>query len=84
MHLFKLEEADADLICFIENELPTSGIIPTTRELGASLFAILASMHPAPRKPASYMASILSQFVELLTRPGGAPHAEQPYKRLLY
>ncbi len=49
MHLFKLEEANADLICFIENELPTSGIIPTAREFGATLFAILASMHPAPR-----------------------------------
>ncbi len=49
MHLFKPEEVNADLICFIENELPFSGIIPTAREFGATLFAVLASMHPAPR-----------------------------------
>lgn len=49
MHLFKPEEANADLICFIENELSISSIIPTAREFGATLFAILASMHPAPR-----------------------------------
>jgi SAM-dependent methyltransferase len=49
MHLFKPEEANADLICFIEDELPTSGIIPTSRAFGATLFAILASMYSAPR-----------------------------------
>jgi SAM-dependent methyltransferase len=49
MHLFKPEEANADLICFIKDELPTSGIIPTSREFGATLFAVLASMYPAPR-----------------------------------
>lgn len=49
MHLFKPEEANADLICYIEDELPTSGIIPTAREFGATLFAVLASMHHAPR-----------------------------------
>lgn len=49
LHLFRPEEANADLICFIENELPSSGIIPSTREFGATLFAILASMYPAPR-----------------------------------
>jgi SAM-dependent methyltransferase len=49
LHLFRPEEANADLICFIENELPSSGIIPSTREFGAALFAILASMYSAPR-----------------------------------
>jgi SAM-dependent methyltransferase len=49
LHLFRPEEANADLICFIENELPSSGIIPSTREFGATLFAVLASMYLAPR-----------------------------------
>lgn len=49
LHLFRPEEANADLICFIEKELPSSGIIPSPREFGATLFAILASMYPAPR-----------------------------------
>jgi SAM-dependent methyltransferase len=49
MHLFRPEEANADLICYIEDELPPSGIIPTGREFGATLFAVLASMYPAPR-----------------------------------
>jgi SAM-dependent methyltransferase len=49
LHLFRSEEANADLICFIENELPSTGIIPSTREFGAILFAILASMYAAPR-----------------------------------
>ena len=49
LHLFRSEEANADLICFIENELPSSGIIPSVREFGATLFAVLASVYPAPR-----------------------------------
>lgn len=49
LHLFRQEEANADLICFIENELPSSGIIPSMHEFGATLFAVLASMYPAPR-----------------------------------
>jgi SAM-dependent methyltransferase len=49
MHLFKPEEANADLICFIEDELPPSGLIPSSREFGATLFAVLASMHRIPR-----------------------------------
>lgn len=49
MHLFKPGEANADLICFIEDELSASGSIPSEREFGATLFAVLASMHRAPR-----------------------------------
>lgn len=49
LHLFRQEEANADLIGYIENELPSSGIIPSAREFGATLFAVLASMYPAPR-----------------------------------
>ena len=49
MHTFGQAEIDADLICFIENELPSFGLIPTAKDFGATLFAVLASTFPSPR-----------------------------------
>lgn len=49
MHTLGQAEIDADLICFIEDELPSFGIIPTAKDFGATLFAVLASTFPAPR-----------------------------------
>ena len=49
MHTLGQAEIDADLICFIEDELPFFGIIPTAKDFGATLFAVLASTFPAPR-----------------------------------
>ncbi len=49
LHAFRPEEAHADLISFIESELLPSGLISSAREFGAILFAVLASMYPAPR-----------------------------------
>jgi SAM-dependent methyltransferase len=49
LHTFGQAEIDADLICFIEDELPSFGIMPTAQDFGATLFAVLASTFPAPR-----------------------------------
>ena len=49
LHSLEQAEIDADLICFIENELSPFGFISTEAEFGATLFAVLASTFPAPR-----------------------------------
>ncbi len=49
MHTLGQAEIDADLICFIEDELSSFGIIPSAKEFGATLFAVLASTFPSPR-----------------------------------
>jgi 2-polyprenyl-3-methyl-5-hydroxy-6-metoxy-1,4-benzoquinol methylase len=49
MHTFTQSEINADLIRFIEEELPASGIIETEKQFGATLFAVLASTFSAPR-----------------------------------
>ena len=49
MHTLGQAEIDADLICFIEDELPSFGIIPTAQDFGVTLFAVMASTFPAPR-----------------------------------
>ncbi len=49
LHTFGQAEIDADLICFIENELPAFGFISSAQEFGATLFAVLASPFPPPR-----------------------------------
>lgn len=49
MHTFEEDEINADLICFIEDELHSFGVIPSTKEFGAALFAIQASTFPSPR-----------------------------------
>jgi SAM-dependent methyltransferase len=49
IHTFGQGEMDADLICFIEDELHSFGIIPSAKEFGATLFAVLASTFPSPR-----------------------------------
>lgn len=49
MHTFKQGEINADLICFIEEELPAFGIIESEKQFGATLFAVLASTFSAPR-----------------------------------
>jgi SAM-dependent methyltransferase len=49
MHTFGQSEIDADIICFIENELAQFGIVPSEKDFGALLFVILASTFSAPR-----------------------------------
>lgn len=49
LHLFRQAEIDADLICFIQEELGPFGIIPSAQEFSATLFAVLASTFPSPR-----------------------------------
>lgn len=49
LHTFDQTEIDADLICYIENELPAFGFISTEKDFGAILFAVLASTFSSPR-----------------------------------
>lgn len=49
MHTFAQDTINADLIRFIEEELPASGFIESEKQFGAALFAVLASTFPAPR-----------------------------------
>ena len=49
LHIFKQGEINADLIRFIEEELPAFGIIESEKQFGATLFAVLASTFSAPR-----------------------------------
>ena len=49
IHTFGQGEIDADLICFIEDELHSFSIIPSAKEFGATLFVVLASTFPSPR-----------------------------------
>ncbi len=50
IHPFGQAEIDADLICFIENELTAFNFVSTAKDFGATLFAVLASTFPAPRQ----------------------------------
>ena len=66
LHIFGQAEIDADLICFIENELSSFGFIPTAREFGATLFAVLASTFPSPRhQPAIWQRFCLNTLAKL-------------------
>ena len=49
MHTFKTSEIDADLICFIADELASFGLVNSAKEFGAALFAVMASTFPPPR-----------------------------------
>lgn len=49
MHTFDQNTINADLIRYIEEELPTFGFIKSGKQFGATLFAVLASTFPAPR-----------------------------------
>ncbi len=49
LHTFQQTTIDADLICFIEYELTPFGFMHSTREFGATLFAIMASTFSSPR-----------------------------------
>lgn len=53
LHLFHQENIDADLICFITDELGPFHTIPTIRTFGAMLFGIIASTFPSPRHQAT-------------------------------
>lgn len=83
MHLFKREEANADLICFIEDELTTTGIIPTSREFGATLFALLPSMYPAPRNQQAmwlnFCLNSLNSLRKQITHPTFSERAQISY-----
>lgn len=83
LHLFQLEEANADLICFIENELASTGIIPSTREFGTTLFAVLASMYPAPRDQQAiwlhFCLNSLDSLRDHITQPRTSAPAQVSY-----
>ena len=49
IHTFSQAIVDADLISIVEDELPAAGILVSTQEYGAILFAIIASTFPSPR-----------------------------------
>ena len=49
MHLFTQSQIDADIICFVEDELSSFGLFTTAKAYGATLFAILASTFSSPR-----------------------------------
>ncbi len=49
LHTFHQNDIDADLICFITDELGSFNITPTVRTFGATLFGIIASTFPSPR-----------------------------------
>lgn len=49
LHTFNQKTIDADLICYIEDQLASSGLISSTSAFGAVLFGILASSFSAPR-----------------------------------
>ncbi len=49
LHQFSRADINADIICFIEDELTSLPIISSPREFGAALFAVLASTFPSPR-----------------------------------
>jgi SAM-dependent methyltransferase len=49
LHRFRQDEIDANLFRLLNDELAPLGIIPSTRDYGALLFALLASPFPSPR-----------------------------------
>lgn len=49
LHTFSQKTIDADLICFIEDQLASTDLISSTRAFGAVLFGILASTFSRPR-----------------------------------
>ena len=49
LHTFSQETINADLICFIEQELASLQLFSSAQEYGAALFAVLASTFPSPR-----------------------------------
>jgi SAM-dependent methyltransferase len=77
MHTFDQAEIDADLICFIEDELPSFGIIPTAQDFGAVLFAVLASTFPAPRNQGliwrQFCTNTLMKLRDYIAHPPAAP-----------
>lgn len=65
LHTFGQDDIDADLICFITDELSVFSITPTVRTFGAILFGIIASTFPSPR----HQATIWNHFcLNTLTR----------------
>lgn len=77
MHTFEEAEINADLICFIENELEAFGIISSSKEFGATLFALLASTFPSPRHQRTiwrhFCFNTLVKLRDQTTHPLAAP-----------
>ena len=75
MHTFSQTAIDADLISIVENELPASGILASTQEYSAVLFAILASCFPAPRSQLMiwrrFCLNTLDRMRTLISDPSG-------------
>lgn len=73
MHRFGPAEIDADIICFIEDELGATGIIPSAKDFGVTLFAILASAFPSHRDQSAiwrrFCLNTLTKLRDHLTHP---------------
>jgi SAM-dependent methyltransferase len=66
LHTFDQSDIDADLICYIEQELSAYGLILTEKDFGAVLFAMLASTFPSPRhQPAIWHRFCVNSLTKL-------------------
>ena len=66
LHTFEQSDIDADLICYIEQELPAYGFIHTEKDFGAALFAVLASTFSSPRhQPAIWHRFCVNSLAKL-------------------
>jgi len=73
MHVFTQHEIDADLICFVEDELSPFRIFTSAKAYGSTLFAVLASTFPSPRNQGAvwhlFCLNSLEKFRHLLSCP---------------
>lgn len=77
LHLFGQTEINADLICYIENELPSFGFILSEKAFGAVLFAIMAAPFPSPRNQMSiwqhFCLNTLTKLRQQIAHPLATP-----------
>ncbi|MGB8346086.1 MAG: class I SAM-dependent methyltransferase, partial [Ktedonobacteraceae bacterium] len=65
-HTFQQMNVDADLICYVEQELSSLDIVSSERQFGAALFAVMASTFPEPRhQPAIWQRFCLNTLIRL-------------------
>ncbi len=73
LHTFDQNDIDADLICFITDELGSFNIAQTARTFGATLFGIIASTFPSPRHQATiwnhFCLNTLTKLRSQITQP---------------
>jgi len=65
-HTFQQVNVDADLICYVEQELSPLGIISSKQQFGAALFAVIASTFAESRQqPAIWQCFCLNTLLRL-------------------